>query len=113
VVRLGEEDWRVWCDVRLAALGDTLAAFGTTLGEARAVREEGWRAMIRGAAIFIATAEGTTVGVVAALHRPSCLEPGLGAIWVAPPWRGGGVAAMLAAAVIAWATSEGAVTTGL
>jgi GNAT superfamily N-acetyltransferase len=113
VGRLGEEDWRVWRDVRLAALADAPAAFGTSPDDARAVQEEDWRAMIRDAAIFIATTEGPPAGVVAGLHRASALERGLGAMWVAPPWRGRGVAATLAAAVIAWTVSEGAATIGL
>jgi GNAT superfamily N-acetyltransferase len=113
VGRLEDHDWRVWRDVRLAALADAPAAFGTTLDQARAIQEEGWRAMIRDTAIFVAAAEGTPVGVAAGLHRAPAPERGLGAMWVAPPWRGRGVAAVLAAAVIAWATSEGAETIGL
>ena len=69
--------------------------------------------MIRDAAIFIATVEGSAIGVVAALHRGSALERGLGSMWVAPPWRGRGVAAMLVATVVAWSRSEGAARIGL
>jgi hypothetical protein len=81
IVRLGEEDWRAWRDVRLAALADAPAVFGTTLDQARAVQEEGWRAMIREAAIFVATTEETAVGVAAGLPRPSAVERGLVAMW--------------------------------
>jgi GNAT superfamily N-acetyltransferase len=34
-------------------------------------------------------------------------------MWVAPPWRGRGVASMLADAVIAWARSQGCTRVGL
>jgi GNAT superfamily N-acetyltransferase len=34
-------------------------------------------------------------------------------MWVAPPWRGRGVAAMLTGAVIAWARAEGSARVGL
>jgi Acetyltransferase (GNAT) family len=93
VTRLGEEDWRIWCDVRLAALADTPASFAATLGEEQAIQEDGWRTMVRDAAIFVVTVGGTAVGAVAGLYRASAQERGLGAMWVAPKWRGRGVAA--------------------
>jgi GNAT superfamily N-acetyltransferase len=40
-------------------------------------------------------------------------ERGLGAMWVAPAWRGRGAAPMLADVVITWAGSEGAARLGL
>jgi GNAT superfamily N-acetyltransferase len=113
ITRLGEEDWRIWRDVRLAALADTPASFATTREEEQAIQEDGWRALVRDAAIFVATAGDTAVGAVAGLYRASEQERGLGAMWVAPQWRGRGVAALLAASVIAWARSEGALTVGL
>lgn len=113
VTRLGEEDWRIWHDVRLAALADAPAAFGSTREDEQAIQEDGWRAMVRDAAVFVATAGDAAVGVVAGLHRASEKDRGLGAMWVAPPWRGRGVAALLANAVIAWARSDGAATVGL
>jgi len=113
VTRLGEEDWRIWREVRLAALADTPASFATTLEEEQATHEDGWRTMVRDAAIFVVTAGGTAVGAVAGFYRASAQERGLGAMWVAPQWRGQGVAALLATAVISWARSEGASTVGL
>jgi len=113
IARVGEEDWRVWRDVRLAALADAPEAFGSGLGQEAALPEDDWRAMIRTAAIFVATAGRTGVGVVAGLPRETPGERGLGAMWVAPSWRGRGVAAALAGAVITWARSEGCARIGL
>jgi GNAT superfamily N-acetyltransferase len=114
VARLGEEDWRLWRDVRLAALADSPAAFASTGEEERAIPEPGWRAMLRDAAIFVARSGGAPpAGVVAGLYRESPRERGLGAMWVAPPWRGRGVAASLVAAVVGWSTGEGAAQIGL
>jgi GNAT superfamily N-acetyltransferase len=107
ITRIGEDNWRVWRDVRLAALADAPEAFGSTAVQEEGLPEDAWRAMARTAAIFVATANGTGVGVVAGLPRESSSERGLGAMWVAPSWRGHGVAAALAGAVIAWARFEG------
>ena len=70
---------------------------------------ERWRA----AAIFVAKAGGAAIGLATGLSRDSAHERGLGAMWVAPPWRGRGVAAMLTGAVIAWARAEGSARVGL
>jgi GNAT superfamily N-acetyltransferase len=113
VRRLGEGDWRAWRSVRLAALADSPAAFGSAAEDARVIPEEGWREMLRGAAIFVAATGDGAAGVVAGLYRDSDRDRGLGAMWVAPQWRGLGVAGMLVAAVLAWSRSEGAATVGL
>ncbi len=107
ITRVGEDDWRVWREVRLAALTDAPTAFGSGLEREEALPEDAWRVMARTAAIFVAVADGAAVGVVAGLPRASAEERGLGAMWVAPSWRGRGVAPALAAAVMAWARSEG------
>ena len=113
VIRLGEEDWRAWRAVRLAALADAPGAFGSTLEHEQALGEEAWRAMTRGAAIFLAVAGGIPIGVVAGVGRPSAGERGLGAMWVTPAWRSHGVAALLVGAVIDWARDEGCARVGL
>ena len=112
VIRLGEEDWRAWRAVRLAALADAPGAFGSTLEHEQALEEEAWRAMTRGAAIFLAVAGGIPIGVVAGVGRPSAGERGLGAMWVTPAWRRHGVAALLVGAVIDWARDEGCARVG-
>jgi GNAT superfamily N-acetyltransferase len=113
VRRLGEGEWRAWQSIRLAALADSPAAFGSAAGDARVIPEEGWREMLRGAAIFVAAVDDGAVGVVAGLYRDSARDRGLGAMWVAPLWRGLGVAGMLVGAVLAWSRSEGAAAVGL
>jgi len=113
VIRLGEEDWRAWRAVRLAALADAPGAFGSTLEHEQALGEEAWRAMTRGAAILVAVAGGIPIGVVAGVGRPSAGERGLGAMWVTPAWRSHGVAALLVGAVIDWARDEGCAQVGL
>ena len=79
--------------------------------------DDKWREMARTGAIFIAAAgggpdgvaaAGGPAGVVAGLVRESAAERGLGAMWVAPAWRGRGTAAALIAAVTGWARAEGA-----
>jgi len=109
VTRLGEDDWRTWREVRLAALADSPAASGSSVKDERAIAEDGWRELIRNAAVFVATAGDGAAGAVAGLYRDSAEDRGLGAMWVAPPWRGRGVAGLLVAAVAAWSRSGGAV----
>ncbi len=108
VTRVSEDDWRAWRRIRLAALADAPGSFAGTLAEAGVLPERDWRAMTRTGAIFIAMAGPEPVGVAAGLPRESPAERGLGAMWVAPLWRGRGAAPLLAAAVIDWARSEGA-----
>ena len=113
VTRLREDDWTVWRDIRLAALADSPAAFAAAIKDEQTIQEDRWREMVRNAAIFVATAEGQAVGVVAGLYRDAVSERGLGAMWVSPRWRGQGVAGMLVTAVVAWSQSEGATRVGL
>jgi GNAT superfamily N-acetyltransferase len=123
VTRLSEDEWRVWRAVRLAALAEAPGSFGSTLAQEQTLGDEEWQGMIRRGAVFVAAAGGTAaggasvggapVGVAAGIRRPDPAERGLGAMWVAPPWRGRGVAARLADAVIDWARQEGAARIGL
>jgi GNAT superfamily N-acetyltransferase len=113
VTRLGEDDWRAWREVRLAALADSPTAFGSTMEDERAIAEDRWREMVRSAAVFVATAGVEAVGTVAGLYRDSAEDRGLGAMWVAPQWRGRGVAGQLVATVVTWSRSGDAVRVGL
>jgi hypothetical protein len=40
VTRLGEDDWRLWRDVRLTALADSPTAFGSTVEDEQAIAED-------------------------------------------------------------------------
>jgi GNAT superfamily N-acetyltransferase len=113
ISRLTEDDWRAWRQVRLAALADTPVAFAGTVARAETLGEPHWRAMTREEAIFLATVDGRAIGAAAGLPRESPADRGLGAMWVAPPWRGRGVAALLAGAVTGWARSQGCARVGL
>ena len=113
VTRVREDGWRAWREIRLAALAGAPDSFADTLAGAVALPVRDWRGMTRTGAIFIASAGPEPVGVVAGVPRESPTERGLGAMWVAPAWRGRGAAPMLADAVIAWARSEGAARLGL
>ena len=134
VTRITERNWRSWREIRLAALADAPDAFSGTLAEAEALPDDDWREMTRAGAIFIAAEGGTRgggagagdapadaadapagalAGVVAGLARESAAERGLGAMWVAPAWRGRGAAGALIAAVVGWARAEGAERLGL
>lgn len=113
VARVGEDGWWAWREIRLFALADAPDSFADTLTEAAALPERDWRAMTRTGAIFIATAGPEPVGAAAGVPRECAGERGLGAMWVARPWRGRGAGPMLAGAVIAWARSEGAARLGL
>ena len=110
---LGEDDWRALRLIRLAALADAPGSFAGTVAQAEGLGERDWRAMTRDGAIFLATVGRQAVGVAAGVPRDSPLERGLGSMWVAPTWRGRGVAPLLAGAVIGWARSQGCTRVGL
>jgi ribosomal protein S18 acetylase RimI-like enzyme len=113
ICRAGPPDWATLREVRLAALADSPAAFGSTVERERAFDEAEWR---RRAALpwFLAWHGDEPVGIVAALSltRPADGDPdpswGLFSMRVAPAFRGRGVAEQLAAAVVKHARGEGA-----
>jgi GNAT superfamily N-acetyltransferase len=113
ITRLGEDDWRRWREVRLVALSDSPAAFGSAVEDERSITEDGWRELVRNAAVFVASTGGGVAGAVAGLYRDSAEDRGFGAMWVTPQWRGSGVAGKLVAAVAAWSRSGNAVRVGL
>jgi GNAT superfamily N-acetyltransferase len=106
--QLEEHDWGLLRDIRLRALADAPAAFGAALQQAESFDEDEWKRRARGwvrpgdVAFVVGGGEGMVVGV---REGDECW---LGAMWVAPEWRQGGVGAALASAVIDWARSWGA-----
>lgn len=107
VVRATEDDWRELRKVRLAALTDSPAAFGSNLQREEAFDEDRWRVWTRSAAVFIALRGGSSIGMAAGVCEDSVMERHLVAMWVDPAWRGHDAASKLVSSVIDWAGSEG------
>jgi GNAT superfamily N-acetyltransferase len=103
ITRLAEDAWPIWRAVRLAALADSPASFGSTLAEEQAYDGDRWRDIIRAGVAFVATTGATPVGMAGGIRRSRTGECGLGAMWVATSWRGSGLAARLVGEVVGWA----------
>lgn len=91
-------------DVRLAALRDAPSAFWTSVADASAVTEEGWRQRLTDGACFVAVIDERAVGLAAGLTEDEETAE-LVSMWVEPSWRGRGVADQLVVAVVAWAAT--------
>jgi GNAT superfamily N-acetyltransferase len=103
VFRAEAEHWRLLREARLAALADAPTAYASSHEEEARYGDDRWRDMAEGAAMYVALADGAPVGLAAGLARDTDDVKGLGAMWVAPAWRGRGVASRLADAVAGWA----------
>jgi ribosomal protein S18 acetylase RimI-like enzyme len=112
--RMAPEDWRIWKDVRLRMLRDFPLAFTEPLAAAEQATDEQWQE-------FAGRASGkNSVSVLAvdtaaegeqAVGTMSCYveEDGtawLAAVWVAPSYRGTGLASRLLAEVLGWARAQ-------
>ncbi len=111
VARLSEHEWEAYRDVRLAALSDAPAAFGSRLEVERARPESEWRARLERRSQFVVRDRGRTVGTVGCLDVEGAVE--LVSMWVAPDARGSGVADRLVAVVLDVARERGHGTTVL
>jgi len=110
VRRLGDDDWEVLREVRLAALYDAPYAFGSAHADELGHDEATWRARLAAQAWFVAFDGEATVGVASGgqLREPDPDVRTLRSMWVDVAHRGGGVADQLVAAVAAWARADGA-----
>lgn len=107
VIQITEDSWQELRDVRLAALAETPAAFGSSLRREQDFDEDHWRAWTRSAALFLAVVGGSPVGMAAGVSGESSAERKLVAMWVDPAWRGRNAASKLLSSVVDWAGSEG------
>lgn len=101
--------------IRLRALADSPAAFGSTLADTAARPPSYWDARARGdtghqeSALFVAEVPGGWVGLV------GCFGPAPGdppdaeliSMWVDPGWRGRGIGQRLVERVVDWARQRG------
>lgn len=109
VAPVTEDSWRIYRDVRLAALLDTPRAFASTYAGAAARDESAWLALLASMRVWLAFEGDRPVGVVA-LSRDDELpedEAYLIQMWVSSSARGHGVGDLLVSTVLDAAGDDG------
>jgi GNAT superfamily N-acetyltransferase len=104
---LGDES--ILRELRLQALSEAPAAFGSTYERELARTTSDWQRWLTPGATFICCGPAGARGMVAGLRDE--IDPAvvhLMAMWVHPAIRGSGAADELVAAILAWAESQGA-----
>jgi GNAT superfamily N-acetyltransferase len=106
---IGADDWKLWRELRLAALEEAPYAFGSTLADWVDAPEQRWRdrLSVPGAYQVIASLDGTPIGMAGGMPKDDSPTPELVSMWIAPAGRGYGVGDALMAAVEAWARGTG------
>jgi len=101
--------WRLWRDLRLAALAEAPAAFTSRLADWRDADEQRWRERlaIPGSVNLVALLDGTPAGMASGLPGQDG-TPHLSSMWVSPAGRGQGIGDRLVQAVAEWAGQRGA-----
>ncbi|MEV4482821.1 GNAT family N-acetyltransferase [Micromonospora coxensis] len=111
---LGEDDWKMWRELRLAALTEAGYAFGARLADWQGDgdREDRWRGRltIPGSYNIVAVLDGQAVGMASGVPTDHDGVVELISMYVAPVGRGRGVGDHLVGAVEQWARSVGART---
>src|SRR5262249_55519126 len=111
VQQLGADDWRLWRQLRLAALTESAAAFSSTLAEwsGPGDTEERWRARFSNVPFnVVLRLDGVPAGMVGAcVGADDTVE--LISMWVAPFARGQGVSDAAVRAILGWASQRGVV----
>lgn len=109
---LTPEDWRLWRELRLAALAEAPLAFGSKLADWQGDgdREERWRGRlgIPASHNVVALVDGQPAGMVSGVPGEQDGEAELISMWVSPAARGRGVGDRLVGAVEEWARRNGA-----
>jgi GNAT superfamily N-acetyltransferase len=115
VDRLTEDDWETLRDVRLRALAEDAAAFGSSIDRERSFKESHWRMRLRASPWFVAVVRDGVAGLVCVISEPGAPahERHLVAMWVASEHRGVGVGDGLLAAAERWAVDDGATLVSL
>jgi ribosomal protein S18 acetylase RimI-like enzyme len=103
VRRLEADEWKLFREVRLAALRDAPYAFGSTYEGEVGASESSWRSRLEARTRFVAQSGREVVGTVAGGSSGLSGIAALTALWVAPAARGRGVGEALVSAVLAWA----------
>ncbi|MFF1815978.1 GNAT family N-acetyltransferase [Kribbella sp. NPDC058245] len=112
IQELSSDDWKVWRELRLAALAEAPYAFGSQLADWVDAPEEKWRARLDlpGSRNAVAVMDGTPVGMASGVPAEAEGIVGLISMWVAPAGRGKGVGDLLMSWVEQGARATGAHT---
>lgn len=103
---LGEDDWQIYRQTRLAALRESPAAFVSTLAEEDGYDEDFWRLRMRRSTRLLAERDGAAIGVASVGDAKPVIGDGdteidglagehvaeIFGMWVEPASRGSGVA---------------------
>lgn len=107
VERIRPDEWALLRSVRLAALTDSPAAFGSTLERELAFGDAEWQSRAAASAAggeratFLARSGDEVVGIVGGFVEGDAIE--LVSMWVAPSARGTGLGRALVHRVVDWA----------
>ncbi|ANH39619.1 Acetyltransferase (GNAT) family protein [Nocardioides dokdonensis FR1436] len=105
---LGEDEWQLYREVRLAALTDAPEAFVANVEDEAAQDDDFWHARMRRASRIVAERAGEPVGLVGLGRHDD--DPEIGEVfglWTAPTVRGQHVARDLVAAAAQKAAEDG------
>jgi GNAT superfamily N-acetyltransferase len=108
--RLKPDDWALFRDVRLAALGDAPYAFAPTVEREAGFDQWQWRDRLAGGTWFAAVAGGRGVGMVGGFgaRAGTAYRVDLVGLWVRDGARGAGTGGRLVRALLDWARGAGA-----
>jgi ribosomal protein S18 acetylase RimI-like enzyme len=102
---LSPDDWRLWRDLRLAALAEAPYAFGSRLSDWSGAAEDRWRARLAlaGSYNLVALVDGQPAGMASGVPGDEDGVAELISMWVSPEARGRGVGDRLIETVEGWA----------
>ena len=110
IARLGPGDWELFREVRLRALQDAPAAFGSRYDDWVRAPESRWRDRVGNVPLnLIARRGGAPVGMASGVYDGDD-QAELISMWVDPEARGSGAFQALVDAVVEWARAAGRTT---
>jgi GNAT superfamily N-acetyltransferase len=107
--RVGPAEWKLYRELRLAALRDSPDAFASTLARERGFTRWTWKSRLRFAVTVIAYLDGRPVGTATLIgDRRVASGREIVAMWVRPDARGQGIASQLLTHLVEVARTDGA-----
>lgn len=104
ILQVTPDDWQLWRDIRLEALGSDPEEFGSTLAREQGYTEQDWRnLLVEG--VKVVACDPDPVGMVASTPKPDGLY--LFSMWVRDSHRGRGLGEALVREVLTWAAAHG------